>query len=59
MSDLDDEPTAGESADVLFDVLGDLKFRSRLTATDATILAYWAVLAGAESASLEIGESPR
>ena len=50
--DLDDEPTADEARDILFDLLCDLKMRSKLTATDACILAYWAVLSGADGPSL-------
>ena len=43
----DYESTLEEAQEMLFELLVDLKLRSKLTATDSCILAYWAVSAGA------------
>ena len=42
-----------EAQDMLFQVLVDLKLRSKLTATDCCVLSYWAVLGGLGGDSLK------
>lgn len=55
----DEEPTLEEAQDMLFELLVDLKLRSKLTATDSCVLAYWAVTAGAGgSALLKLAKKP-
>ena len=52
-SDSDDDApvTAQEAGQHLFDYLVDLKLRNKLSAKDACILAYWAVMSGSASSS--------
>ena len=52
MSDDEGEPGQEEASEILFGLLTDLKLRSKLSATDVCVLSYWAVLAGAQGASL-------
>ena len=42
-----------KAREVLYELLVDMKLRSKLTAKDSCILAYWAVLSGAEGDSLK------
>ena len=42
-----------ELGDTLLDMVIDLKLHSKISATDACVLAYWAVMAGAQGKSLK------
>ena len=51
--DLDDEPTQQEAQEILYELLVDLKVRSKLSAKDVCILSYWIVLSGGGGDSLQ------
>ena len=50
--EFDDDPTQDEAQEILYELLVDLKVRSKLSAKDCCILSYWIVLSGGGGESL-------
>ena len=51
--DVDEHVSPEEASDILFDLLVDLKLRSKISATDACVIAYWSVLSGSPGKGLK------
>ena len=57
---VDEEYTLDDAREILYELIVDLKVRSKISATDACILSYWAVMAGASGESLKkLAKPPR